>query len=221
MDPERARKLFEQAAAFSVQTSSGLSELYNMTPAQESFVKQSTKRSDSLTLAKKYLKASEAVEDLEKALSSFPGFEVAPPPAPLRNNHAPHFVRGPGGGQIVPYLPVAPARFERAARRQELGLDWFNLNNAMQAITSWKMWKWYWRVLKVLLIVLALAPLFILVAFTFQVAAAVLYLASHPELLIKASFGLARFFPTLASTAIGNMYDQYFLELANMWEALR
>ena len=110
MDPERARKLFEQAVVFSVQTSSGIAELYRLTPDQESFVKQSTKRSDTLMLAKKYLKAADAVEELEKALSAFPGLDTVLAPVPIHRQPQPYQVRGPGNGQIVPYIPVAPAR---------------------------------------------------------------------------------------------------------------
>ena len=221
MDPERARKLFEQAAVFSVQTSSGLAELYRLTPDQESFVKQSTKRSDTLMLAKKYIKAADAVEELEKALSAFPGLDSSLAPVPIQRQPQPYQVRGPGNGQIVPYIPVAPARYQRAACRQEWGLDWFNLNVAVQRICAWRVWGWYWFALKTLIVILAFAPLLILVAFTVQVVAAVLYVAAHPELMIKASFSIAQFFPNLAAQAVNNMADQYVAELTSMWSSLR
>ena len=76
----------------------------------------------------------DAVEELEKALSAFPGLDSVLAPAPIQRQPQPYQVRGPGNGQIVPYIPVAPARYQRAACRQDWCLDWSNLKVAVQII---------------------------------------------------------------------------------------
>lgn len=214
MDPQKAFEAFATAGPFIVQTGQGQMHLYELTDTAMAHLKQSNKRSDVITLAKRYIKAMEAVTELEKALEVFPGASES---AKVSNTCVP---QAKPAAQItnamVPYVNVAPPSAARKAYMQEVGLDFSYFVSGLSNFRNSFLYKMYKRAFLLWFQFLLLAPLFILVAYGFHFMGATVYVASHPALGIHAVFALFKALPGLAANSTQEMGEQMYVELRDI-----
>ena len=80
MDPPTAQLLLTTAALMQVPVQGRFECLHELSAGAEAEIRQSSKKGDSILVAKKYLKALDALGELEKAMAVFPsGGNMRPP----------------------------------------------------------------------------------------------------------------------------------------------
>ena len=124
MDPQQAFDLMAAAGLFSVQLAAqGRMHLYQLSSTDAAEIKASKQNSDQVRIAKKYVLAKEALENLGKVIEGYPASSVSEPePPPLQagslkgkfwgTSHTPkHLVPSqPANCALVLFVRVAPAR---------------------------------------------------------------------------------------------------------------
>ena len=210
MDPQEAYDVFVAAACFSVQTSGGPVLLYELTPDQSSEIKAQSRRSDSLMLAKQYVKAKEAVEDLQKRLSVFPAALPVRGPTKVTSNVA----GPPKTGVLVPYVKVAPPAMASVAKRHEYGLCLATFSGYWNGLVQSKVGKAYKTVFKWFVLVLVSAPLIMLWIFLAQFVLSLGYLAMHPEVFVSGFVRLMLNAPRLGDQIMVNIYNRVSADLS-------
>ena len=217
MEPHRAAEAFESAQMFTVWTQGVQRPLYMLDEQQMAEIKSCSKRSDTLMLAKKYFKAAQAIEELEKALEAFPqGMKAALVPRssqPYANVHK----RPTSENRIVPYVPVAVTSRVAAAKRQELGYDWWNVKDWHSTFRKTRLGSWYWLTIKSIFYLLLVTPLILMLAFCAQFVLLIMYVAQHPELLFRAVRTVVGFAPVVTEYAAKRVATQLWDEVASWW----
>ena len=76
MDPARAMTLLNHAALLSVPIKGKYEDLMSLSSSSEAEIRQSCKKNGSMVAAKKYLKAIDALSELERAMAPFMGTQT-------------------------------------------------------------------------------------------------------------------------------------------------
>jgi len=223
MDPQEAYDAFASAACFVVQTSSGQAHLFELSADQIAEVKQQMRRSDVLMLAKQYFKAKEAVEELQRRLTVFPGSVATPPFGARGPARSPASVLEPRASvtpnakscAMVPYVKVAPPSMASVARRHEYGLSLYSFNWALKACFNSAVGKAYLKVIKLALFLCSVTPLVILCVLLVHLCLTLGYIAFHPELFVAGFFKLVLSVPTLTDFFVQRMWNQICSELSS------
>ena len=97
MDPARAMTLLTQAASLFVAVQGKYEDLMSLSLSSEAEIRQSCEKNDSIVAAKKYLKAMDALSELERAMAPFTGKQThnssqPPQPAPAFPAADPHYI---------------------------------------------------------------------------------------------------------------------------------
>ena len=191
MDPQRAYDVLSVAATRSVPLSTGRVCFFELTDSHSAEVRAGKSRTESLSLAKKYLKACEALEELEK------GLETSPQPARLYrapqvyNNKCPAQSPDPRSCAIVPFVKTAPVRHPLTSTKDEPIVSPMPSNVLDRAATCFssclktRIFQHYCFACKFAFQVLVYVPIFVLMAFCVFCVLASLYLAFHPAVFAK------------------------------------
>ena len=168
MDPQQAFDAFAAAGPFVVQTAGGKMQLCELNDTGTAYIRQSNKRSDVIGMAKKYIKAKEAVDELVKALDAFPGATPDLPPVETCAAQGRPLTKDNPSNAVVPYVNIAPPTYARQARMQEIGLDfkwvWVSLDDVRK---SW-LFRMYKKAAVMWIQLICLAPLLLLFAYAFH-----------------------------------------------------
>ena len=201
------------AALLSVPVKGKHEDLRNLSLSSEAEIRQSRKKDDSMVAAKKYLKAMDALSELERAMAPFMGKQThtstQPPQKPK--------VLKPNLYQVVPYVSAAPIETVRTAMLQEpkeSGTSRFWLfRHALDHVYCSSAWHWYrwlgWFCSRILLY----APLCLISAYLLYLALALLYVAAHPELLLRAVFTAVKSSPRLLSAYADHLGEAAWTEI--------
>ena len=208
MDPQEAYDIFVQAAVSSVQTNSGVSLLFELSSDQIAELKQTMRRSDTLLLAKQYIKATEAVEELKRRLANFPAGGPPPGAANSKPPAPPYAMAKNNALALVSRVKVAPANMASVARRHEAGFSLTKMTAVANSFWQSRVGRWYVTALRVGFYVFTLAPLLVLCAFIFHVWLSLAYLCMHPELIVSGFFKVALNVPSLADHVVTRMWNQ-------------
>ena len=204
MDPPTAQLLLTTAALMQVPVQGRFECLHELSAGAEAEIRQSSKKGDSILVAKKYLKALDALGELEKAMAVFPSggnmrppqkysfvkskflpackFSAACPDASLAN-------------AVVQYVPSAPLSKIGAAKRQEWGIDNTTASDLVNAICLSPIWSRYKLVWHIFTQLLWYGPLCLIVVYMCYAGFAMAHLALHPEILVKVIFRTAKSSP--------------------------
>jgi len=199
MDPQRAYDLLSVAATRSVPLSTGRVCFFELTDSHSAEIRAGKSRTDSLGLAKKYLKACEALEELEK------GLEASPQPARLYRAPQVYANKGkakfpdPRSCAIVPFVKTAPLQHPLTFTNESQIACHLPSNMLDRAVFTAKSclesraYQHYCFAFKTVFQILVYLPMFVLMSFCVFLILASLYLAFHPAVLGKLALqGISR-----------------------------
>ena len=207
LDPPEAAAALTQAGCLLVQLDGMQFYLKNATASQLEALRLSRSRHLSVQAAKKALRASALLSELQLDLGSLPSGSASTQvcKAPDRTQDpapVPH-----GNLAIVPFIKTVKPETEIPP---SAGFTSRSLGRAVpHSLAAWYTAAWQRAVQA-----LALLPLaFMYVALLYS-ALGFVYLAAHPELLVQAAFGLLDLIPNYAAFASEAMWSQLKIELA-------
>jgi len=190
MDPQRAYDVLSLAATKSAPLSTGRVCFFEFNELHSAEVRACKSRTDCLSLAKKYVKAWDAIEDLEKGIEAFPHS------ARLYRAPQTYNIKGVGKspdprvGAIVPFVKTAPVErpllqvAPKSMSDQPHGAVEI-LFSAFAACRASRVVKHYGCALKAMFHVAAYLPLFVLMCACAYSVLTALYLAFNPVVLAK------------------------------------
>ena len=126
-------------------------------------------------------------------------------------------VRPASETHIVFYVPVAMTSRVNAAKRQELGYDWWNVKEWHSTFRKTCLGSWYWFAIKTFVYLMLVTPLILMLAFCAQFVLLIMYVAQHPELLFRAVRTVVGFAPVVTEYAAKRVATQLWDEVASWW----
>ena len=188
---------------------------YELTASGEAEVRPSGKKSDIFVAARKYIKAIDALSELERALANFPGEQK--PPLRGQQVYAPTSNAKTKSQAIVPYFSSVPVSKINAAKRQEMGVDWFNFAAAVSWMFHSVPGRLYLKFLCLAGKCLLYGPLVIGVVYLIYGLVAMWYLLLHPELLARGIVSFLRASPTFMFQGFDAVGRSFWDEVSSVW----
>ena len=189
MDPQRAFELIAAAGASSVPLGpQGRVNLFQLSNSDCAEIKSLKRTNDNIRVAKKYVAVKEALDELEKSMSGFPEPYLSRMPQPYSNSVP---IAGNTNSAIVPFVPVAPIQDAAWAAKFEHG-PFLPTLRVLSLIKSSSIYKRYISVCGWMLWLGLYLPLVVGIIYTLYFVWLWLYIAGHPEVIVKCVFEMLR-----------------------------
>jgi len=214
MDPQKAYDLFSVAATRTVPLSTGRVCFSDITDSHSAEIRAGKSRTFAIALAKKYLKACEVLEELEKGLETSPHADRLFRVPPVYANKKQAMSPGPRSCAIVPFFKTTPLQQPLTfvnENRITCPSPSTMLDRAVSTVKCClesRAYQHYRFACQAIFLFLLYLPIFVLFSFCVFLILASLYLAFHPVALGKlALHGILRLIHAgMAHTAVENNF---------------
>lgn len=223
MDPQRAYDVLSLAATRSVPLSTGrvcFSEFKEIHAAE---VRACKSRTDSLGLAKKYLKACEALEDFEKGLENSPNPARMYRAPQLYDNKGVSKTPDPSSGAIVPFAKTTPIEhpISFTPESQPVALRSHNVCEraliTLTACSKSRVAQHYYSVLNIAFQIAVCLPLLMLICFCAYFTLTALYLVFHSAVLARLVLQMAKDVVSLGIEHVALQSNSEGLNVSETW----
>ena len=213
MDPPLASDLLTEAGMLSVEIDGTRVNLPALSNSDIAYVRNSRQKNSAMQLAKKYVKANDAMSDLATALDVFPS--ALRSQAAVTNQHA-----NPAAGDIVPFVPLiqpAPLAKAAAAKRQEMGYSFFNLKVFFARLRRTQIVRLYITAITWSCYIMLLLPIVVLAIYVFYAISLSAYLCLNPAAPFRATGEFVKLVPEAGKFVATEIGSEMRSQLRSMW----
>jgi hypothetical protein len=226
MNAQRAADIIAASGQVTLRIDGTRVALLSLTPAQLELVKISRQRIGTWAFARKWARACESLEEIERAQKGLPAPSLAAAPVTCDPTRAQGVamesktsILQPDSLALVPYVatasPTSPVQTAKEnAPTRALHSYWMHCQNS---------WSWRYLVLSYRLLcnILLLGPIFMLWLLLAYACLTIIYIVTHPEILVTSLFRVLGLAPAYATYVAERLLSQLQTELSQRLPLVR